>query len=116
MLERLLQRITKLLIFIETRRNHIIQSVLEIEQLLNHGFIFLWIDDDRTTTLFDIRVKRRAKFHQSVLDPREELVQKRQIGETIFFEQPVETFLKDVVNVLTEQLLLHGVDQLVLCA
>ena len=89
---------------------------IDIQQLLDHSFVFFWVNHDHLPPLLDILCPLAAQLHLTVLDSAEEAVHQLQVLDPVLLQEEVEPLVEDAGEVLGQQLLLHRVDRLPLAA
>ena len=85
---------------------------IDIQQLLDHSFVFFWVNHDHLPPLLDILCHLAAQLHLTVLDSAEEAVHQLQVLDPVLLQEEVEPLVEDA----GEMLVLYLVDHLPLAA
>ena len=89
---------------------------IDIQQLLDHSFVFFWVNHDHLPTLLDILCHLAAQLHLTVLDSAKEAVHQLQVLDPVLLQEEVKPLVEDAGEVLVQQPLLYRVDHLPLAA
>ena len=85
---------------------------IDIQQLLDHSFVFFWVNHDHLPPLLDILCHLAAQLHLTVLDSAKEAVHQLQVLDPVLLQEEVEPLVEDA----GEMLVLYRVDHLPLAA
>lgn len=110
MLERVLERVQELLV-VRPALADLVELLLEVEQLLDHRVVALWVDDDLAALTLDVVRVGETQLLDAARRPTQQLIEKLEVADATLVHERVEALLQDRAHVLADQIALETRDE-----